>query len=644
MENQISKLVLNAHQQDSELKILISASDKNKHLGQLIILAQIAHAQDNNKNILKQIIDEAGKNYFSSVAQDSEKALEDSLQKLNFKLSETIKETKKEWLKYSKVLIAACHKEFVHFSKIGQINVLLASEKNIVEITENHNEEINPVKIFANIYSGSLPQNSTIVLVTDTLLDYISQEKLKKIVQNNNAPDAIAELKSIFKKMADNTSFGAVLIKRAAEEKSAAAKIIPDDNSDIKDTLDIKETLTKKQNKIKLPVIFPKKQNKQKKNSNIFKKHSLFTKITVLLIAAVSAALLFNILFPGGKNKQQDQQIAKQDIQYQILLNSIQAKIIEARNFLITKDKSQAEEALKQAQNLISGLPEDQPEQLNQKQKLIKEINTQLLLSQGVSLAVPRLLAEIQGFIPSQILLRENNIYTFDGSSGVYKLDLNNNIFAKLETASAEIGTLNKAIDQSGNALFFYHSLDGLAQLDLETNKIRALQWNRSWSGDPAAADIYQNKLYTVANAGEANYRLLKYGAAITGFTQEADWLKDSADVNLTNTADMGIDGSIWLLQKSGQIIKLFKNKKEDFNPHIQPPLQGPTKIFTDLDLKYIYVLDPPSLRVVILNKQGTIINQFTAQEFADLRDMAVNEASRKIYLLDETNIFEVVF
>lgn len=619
MENQISKLVLNARQQNSELKI--SISNKDEQLGQILILAQITKAQDHNKNILKQIIDDTKKDYFNSVAQDSEKALEDSLQKLNFRLSETIKETKKEWLKYSKVIIAACHKESVHFSKIGRINVLLASEKDVTEITENNNEDINPVKIFANIYSGAMPKNSTIALITDNLLDYISQEKLKKIVLDNNASDAIIELKSIFNKAPDNKSFGAILIKRDSEEKKEAKTIAENAHA-------------KEEPQIQKPII-PKRQTKQG--------HSLFTKVAALIIAVVSLTLLFNILFHGkNKNKQSSDQAVKEDTQYQILRNNIQAKIIEARDFLIIKDGKQAETALKQAQNLISELPENLPNQVNEKQTLIKEINTQLLVAQGVNLAAPRLLAEISDFIPKQILLRENNIYTFDENSGVYKLDLSNNIFAKLEIASAEIGILTKAIDHSGNTLLFYHSLDGLAQLDLETNKIRALQWDRSWSGEPVASDIYQNKLYLVT--GGVNYKLLKYTASITGFTQEVEWIADSADLNLADTADMAIDGSIWLLQKSGQIIKLFKNKKEGFSPQIQPPLERPTKIFTDLNLKYIYVLDPPTKRVVILNKEGGLANQFTAQEFSDLHDMAVDETARKIYLLDKTNIFEVEF
>jgi hypothetical protein len=48
---------------------------------------------------------------------------------------------------------------------------------------------------------------------------------------------------------------------------------------------------------------------------------------------------------------------------------------------------------------------------------------------------------------------------------------------------------------------------------------------------------------------------------------------------------------------------------------------------------------------VVILNKEtGTTATQFTAQEFVELKDFAVNESARTIYLLDKNGIFEVKF
>jgi len=93
MKNYLAKLVLNPNQTNGNLQIFLSPT--NDYLGQLLIISEIKDADEQNKKIVKQIIDETNTHYFNSIARDSEKALEDALQKVNFSLSETIKQTSK---------------------------------------------------------------------------------------------------------------------------------------------------------------------------------------------------------------------------------------------------------------------------------------------------------------------------------------------------------------------------------------------------------------------------------------------------------------------------------------------------------------------------------------------------------------------
>lgn len=221
MKNYLDKLTLNANQPNGQMQIYLSPEDE--HLGQLLILGDINEAAENNKRILKQIIGETKNYYFNSIAQDTEKALEDALQKINFSLSETIKQTSKKWLNQSKVIIITIKKQEVHFSKIGKIAIFLVSNQEITSIIEgSQNEEVNPVKTFANIYSGALPDNSALLFLTENILDYISQEKLKKISLDTNTIDQLATL---LKKTPDNKSLGCILIKREKKEKKIIKNI-----------------------------------------------------------------------------------------------------------------------------------------------------------------------------------------------------------------------------------------------------------------------------------------------------------------------------------------------------------------------------------------------------------------------------------
>jgi DNA-binding beta-propeller fold protein YncE len=178
-------------------------------------------------------------------------------------------------------------------------------------------------------------------------------------------------------------------------------------------------------------------------------------------------------------------------------------------------------------------------------------------------------------------------------------------------------------------------------QLQLEKSVLSPIVWERTWKGAPKAADIYQNKLYVITS----DAKLFKYTQSITGYTQEGNWLApDLPSQLLAGTISMAIDGNVWVLKEGGEIIKLFKGKQAPFAYIITPPLQKPIKIFTDLDVAYLYLLDSKTRRVVILSKDGKLINQLTAEEFSSPSDMAVDEKNKKIYLLDGNKTFEIGF
>ena len=106
-------------------------------------------------------------------------------------------------------------------------------------------------------------------------------------------------------------------------------------------------------------------------------------------------------------------------------------------------------------------------------------------------------------------------------------------------------------------------------------------------------------------------------------------------------------------MKKTGQIFKFHQGKKAEFTlDEIQPVLsikdpnildpQGNIKIFTNDELKYLYLLDGPSKRLIVLSKQGKLIKQFTNEEFTDLKDFIVNRKENKAWLLAGTKIFEI--
>lgn len=680
-QTSISYFSENKRLPDSEL--CIYCSKYNEQIGELILMVEICGAKENTKKIINHIVEDTEYHYFNSIAKHAEKALEDALQKVNFAVSETIKHTKKEWLARSSVLIIAHCGNEVHFTQIGKINAFLISEKEASQIIDPTEENaINPVKPFGNIYSGAMPDNSALLFVTSSILDYISQEKLRKICKEQPTEMASKHIKELLKKAPKTKHFGAVIVKRQNEETgkkqleetfikeevySSGGDAVPlesiekkkdvkekpihksnaaNDKQDASDVgfqkneeKQIINDLNPKTNQSKITKNYsqPMQKNKPKNNRN-----AMINKIIILTLGILVVWFGINLFTNGKKQKTEIVETDKTPTEYQTLLNAIQAQFIEAQNYLIVDKRDEALLALQEIQKRIDEIPEITEDQRNVKKEFSRKISTQLLLAQGVNLLVPKLITETGDISTEQIILKDSKIYTVDTANNtIFSLPLAEKTLAKVMAAAEAVGSIQKIIDHTAGSIIFYHSLDGLAEFDVSKNGLKSIEWQRTGTGAPQAGDIYQNKLYIITPSNT----ILKYTRSITGYTQETKWLNEPQDTVLANTVDMAVDGAIWTLSSNGAIAKFFKGVRENFTATIAPPLKKPARLFTDLDLKYLYILDTGTNRVVILNKDtGAIATQFTAQEFAGLKDFAVNESVRTIYLLDKNGIFEVKF
>lgn len=116
-------------------------------------------------------------------------------------------------------------------------------------------------------------------------------------------------------------------------------------------------------------------------------------------------------------------------------------------------------------------------------------------------------------------------------------------------------------------------------------------------------------------------------------------WLKGK--VVLSQPVSMAIDGSIWVVQADGQVLKFTRGQKEIFGiAGLDKPLLQPKMIFTSEDLDYLYILDSGNNRLVVLEKSGEYHRQYLWQDFGRMMALFADEAGGKIYVLDEHKIY----
>ena len=178
-----------------------------------------------------------------------------------------------------------------------------------------------------------------------------------------------------------------------------------------------------------------------------------------------------------------------------------------------------------------------------------------------------------------------------------------------------------------------------MAVLDTKSEKLSGLEINYSGSLKKITAfRQYNNRFYLTDAAAGQIYRFTKNGDRLSGATP---WLNGPAD--LTNVVSLDIDGDIYLLKNNGEISKYSKGKKQDLAvTAVEPALTRPAKITASPEQNYLYVLEPLNKRLVVFDKTGKFINQYTGDKLDNLKDFQIDEKNKKIYLLNGAIVYSI--
>lgn len=650
------------HSETSKTQLSVHFSKPKENLGQLLIIAEIEKAPSEASAIIKKLITETQSIYFSENTKSLEKALENTLQKINIIISEIVKKETDIWLQNLNMAIIAYKDNEAHFSKIGKIRVFLTNEKSIADIAgENkEGEKVNIIKAFANIFSGQIDinKNENLSFLTESVLDYVSQDKIKKITINSGgAREALLELENLLKKTPKSKSFAGILIagkhniilekgKEITTESVVADTKQKDKFNPAAAEQDKTDLLEDKQAKVKSDHRFLPSPGKKTPKFHLFEK---FKQMPILSKMSVVFFIIIIVLLINTFKSEKPAAIIKPiDNTFEISLSEIKAAQIEANSAFIMEDLTVAKNKLNQARELLTALPEDTEEKKIIKQEITQEINKAWLKALGIknleNLSPIADFSSIEKEIKTaELFKKDDNLYTYNSNEffSLLRYNFKNGKIEKMPVTATIAPKIAKFAGSLEKQLIFY-SQEGknLASLNLDGNKISILDWGKTEAlSSPADFTIYQDKLYILdQSAGQ----IFKYQKTISGFASETKWL--TMDSGLDNAVSFAIDGSIWVLNKDGEILKLFKGQLENFSYSIEPKLEAPTKIYTQVDALYLYILDPATRRIVILNKTGAVVAQFTSDSFDDLRDLAIDESAKKIYVLNGEKVYEVGF
>lgn len=174
--------------------------------------------------------------------------------------------------------------------------------------------------------------------------------------------------------------------------------------------------------------------------------------------------------------------------------------------------------------------------------------------------------------------------------------------------------------------------------LDQKTTAVAAEpneQWGevvdiKGFSGNMYLLDKSKSQIWK--HVGEAG----KFGAATA-------WFKPGVKPDLSEAMAMAIDGSVWVVTRTGKVVKYTRGSPEAFEiAGLDEPLREPERMYTDADSQRLYILDKGNRRVVVVDKGGEYQAQYRWEGIDQVTDMVVAESAKKILLLAGNLIYEI--
>jgi hypothetical protein len=591
---------------------------------------------------------------------------ENSLTVINEELGKLQHLGKTHWLGKLNAVITVKSGNRLSVTSVGKITALLYRDGNFAPVAEPSTPH-HPLKTFENFSEGKVRLGDLLVLSTSQLFNHISIDRFKNILKRNDLPDAAQEVIATLQDvMGPEVACGTILAQQVAagtvdaeeEVDLGAYMAAPRVNSSkqsadwldrIKDMSSTAATIGKNvgvsvKKKMKdrprlsdmvkgkdgaLQVVQSqfKKAAKQIQPENI-KNYSKQKKIFMIAAAILLVAVITNIAIAKYFNSKPAEVVVSTD-----QFTAFEKLVNDANAALLYGDEDQANRLLTDLQNQINAVGEvTDPAQ----QEKLDAIRAQATALQNKLNNVAEAGVETLGTLSNgehlialpNFLATETNrtVVSYNRTSGSVQ---DNALRTSEPIMQSSFASGNQAVIYNGSELLLWNFSTGVIGGAFSTDVPK--------TENTVGLTFYNNRAYLVDKAGK---RLMRYTVSSTAFSQPTVSIPETPE--FASASDIAIDGNIYIAT-GGTILKYNSGAKQTYNAGISN-LSEKTKLYTENGFANLYVLDPAGQRIVVLNKDGAVVQSLTSNQFNDLKDFTVDEKGKTIYVLNNNQLLKVSF
>ena len=670
LESQIAKIQL-GNNKLSRSYVYIMAEKAPNSPAELYMVAELPlfnpAAEESCERICLAIASALKRSYRRSVSENS---FENAISQINEELAKLASMGQTQWVDRLNCVLSVKEGNTFHIASCGKVAAYLLRNGEFTDISCSPTQS-HPLKTFENYASGKIRLGDLVILSTPQLFNHLSLDRLLNIFSSGNFLNASQTLLALLKDNAEpQVSFGVLLNlqipfgENRDEEVDLENYIVEQPHSEgfLNKALDyVKQIFAlgkdyARRPKTNLPkvalgdklknlpgntknlwdksktILSSAKNSAQAASSAVnpqnFKGWSKQKKFFLLSAAVLMIAVVANILIASrvSKSHKQTGQVTDQLNQAEALLSNVQASLLYKDNTAAANYYAQAKAKIPEEKDV----PSSQKDLYN---KVLAELN------------------DTQSKMEKTVEVKTENLGSLGAGSSLIKLpnalavQVKNDVISyNLQNGQIQDGALTLSVTAADSAY-----ISGNNEAVYDGKSLYVWDFSAGKTGTGFSQSLAQDKDFGGMAQYPTNNRVYvadkSKGQIVSFLPSSSTFSKPTVSVSnpaINEAVDITIDTSIYVLTPTG-ISKFTAGSPASFNlSPLAVPFSGQGKIYTQKDFQNLYVLDSGNKRILVFDKQGTLLNTLTSDSFTDLKDFSVDEKNKVIYVLNDGSLLKV--
>jgi len=586
---------------------------EEEKLGFLYIVSRAKSSEENQTSIisfLNIIASRISQSFYTKTGFFPKEALEKTLGEANLEIKKSLGKEENRWFKSldMAVFLVSPNKTEVSFSIVGSAQGLLWRKGQLVNITKDFILENSEEVAFKSFASGKIEREDKLILSIPPLTAQLTKSKIKEQIDKYRYEDINAFVNSLELGKDKNIALIALNI---GSVKEASTKVIS--TKDQANLVESKEKLTE--------VRKEKKKNFLRILTRLGKLIKSFSKKSFLLIKKIKLEEKIKKVF------EKTSLVLKSGNEKSVNLNKIDLKRLKIKKkyvFIAIFSLIFIVLAIVLVNRTPTQENHEEESPADKKNIALEELEPLLDIKQQT------LSLNAKG-----VVFKDNKLILFDESAFyIFDLERKSGDFIFPQTPQGTKFNHQAEVEQS----FLYLS---------PSNKILLLDKNIFEQDLKNISGIENEDILDMASFLDNVYVLTASGKIIKypnlDFASPSVWMDKTADFG-SSFVSFAIDGSIYVLEKSGIIHRYSKGKIEnDYLITVSGMADIGDKIFTKPDFKNIYLMSASQKKIFIFDKETqTLIKSFSDESWQELTDIYINPEETNLYLLADFKVYDV--